>query len=280
MPPELLAVFFGLASAVSWGAGDFGGGFASKRTRALSVVFFSQLTGLLILLGIAAATRAPLPPWRDLLLAGSAGVISMAALVRFYKELARGRMGLITPLTSLVTVSLPVLVSFVVAGWPAPQQIVGFGLGLLAVVLISRSEGELRLRRADLGVILYMGISFGVFFVVIGTVSSNSVVWPLIASRVASLSAISLLMIRGRGRPSAPRDQWPLLLLTGTLDIAGSSLYALATAAGRLDVAAVLASLYPAVTVLLARAVLDERLNAGQWAGVLAALGAIALITL
>jgi drug/metabolite transporter (DMT)-like permease len=91
------------------------------------------------------------------------------------------------------------------------------------------------------------------------------------------MTAIFLL---SKQRPSAPRDQWPLLLLVGVLDVGGSSLYALAASVGRLDIAAVLASLYPAVTVLLARRVLDEQLNVGQWVGVGAALAAIVLITI
>ena len=280
MPPELLAVFFGLASAASWGVGDFGGGFATKRTRALSVVFFAQLTGLVVLLATAVYTRAPVPPVRDLFLAAGAGCISALGLIRFYQELANGRMGVVAPLTSLVTASLPVLFSIALIGPPAPAQLVGFGLGLLAVLLISRSGEGGRVRPADLGVILFMGTAFGVFFIVIGSVSKNSVLWPLIASRTASLLLLLFLFLLTRQRPSAPRDQWPLLLMVGLMDIGGSGLYALATSVGRLDIAAVLASLYPAVTVLLARAVLDERLNAGQWLGVVAALLAIIFITL
>ena len=280
MPPELLAVFFGLASAASWGVGDFSGGFASKRTKSLSVVFVSQLSGLMVLIGMAFITKAPLPPSGDLLLAAAAGCISVFGLIRFYQELANGRMGVVAPLTSLVTVTLPVVFSIAVVGLPAPQQLLGFVVGLLAVLLISRSAGAGRVRMADLAVILFMGSAFGLFFIIIGSVSKNSVVWPLLASRAAALLTMTAIFFRSKERPSAPRDQWPLLLLVGVLDVGGSSLYALATSVGRLDIAAVLASLYPAVTVLLARRVLDERLNVGQWIGVGAALAAIVLITL
>jgi drug/metabolite transporter (DMT)-like permease len=280
MPPELLAIFFGLASAASWGVGDFSGGFASKRTKSLSVVFISQLSGLMVLLGIAVFTKAPLPPLSNLLLAAGAGSLSVFGLIRFYQELANGRMGVVAPLTSLVTAALPVVFSIVVVGLPAPQQLAGFALGLLAVLLISRSAGGGRVRLADLGVILFMGGAFGLYFIIIGSVSKNSIVWPLLASRMTSMLVMTAIFLLSKQRPSAPRDQWPLLLLVGVLDVGGSSLYALAASVGRLDIAAVLASLYPAVTVLLARRVLDEQLNVGQWVGVGAALAAIVLITI
>jgi drug/metabolite transporter (DMT)-like permease len=280
MSPEYLAILFGLASAASWGAGDFSGGFASKRNNPLTVVLFSQITGLGILLVVQLITREALPPPRDLLLAGGAGMLGTTGLVRFYRELSGGRMGIIAPLTSLVTAALPVLFSILTQGLPQPAQLAGFGLGLLAVFLISRSQGDLRLRRRDVPVILFMGATFGTFFIVIGTVSQNAVLWPLMASRSASILMVTGLFLFTSRRPSAAAGQWRLMLLIGLLDVGGSGLYALATSVGRLDVAAVLASLYPAVTVLLARFVLDERLSAGQWAGVGAALAAIALIAI
>lgn len=279
MSPEFLAILFGLASAASWGAGDFSGGFASRRSKPLTVVLFSQITGFFLVLGAQLWVREPLPPLGDLLLAGAAGILGTLGLIRFYRELSGGRMGVIAPLTSLVTAVLPVLFTVVRAGLPQPAQLAGFGLGLLAVWLISRSGTDQRLRRADVPVILFMGVAFGLYFIAIGTVSRSAILWPLIASRSASIAMLLLMFLFTRTRPSAAAGQWRMMLLIGALDVGGSGLYALATSVGRLDVAAVLASLYPAVTVLLARVVLDERLSPGQWAGVAAALAAIVLIT-
>ncbi|MFN2134408.1 MAG: EamA family transporter [Candidatus Promineifilaceae bacterium] len=282
MPPELLSIFAGLASAVTYGAGDFSGGYASRRSRATMVVLVSQFSGLLILLLLALLQRAPLPPASDLLAAGIAGTLGTIGLVQYYQELSRGRMGVIAPLTAVVTVTIPVLYGSLSLGLPSPSQLVGMLLALAAIYLITRAGSHAPVTRRDLGIVLVMGALFSVFLVTIGTVSARSIFWPLIASRAASASFLLLfLLLNRRGSLTVVSgDRLALMAFVGLLDIAGSSLFALSSAMGRLDIASVLASLYPAVTVLLARFVLSEPINGRQWLGILVAVAAIILITL
>lgn len=277
---EFLALMAGLASAASWGVGDFSGGLASRRNDAITVVLVSQIVGLVILLLVAISVGQPVPPAMDLLAAALAGVLGTIGLVRFYRELSLGRMAIVAPLTAVVTVTIPVLFSAITEGLAEPIQGVGIALAILAIWLITRSGGRTVVSKRDLGSILLMGVLFSIFLITIGTVSERSVVWPLVTSRSASIALLSVaVFLTRRGSFSVPRNQLPIMSLIGVLDIGGSGLYAIASSLGRLDVAAVLASLYPAVTVLLARFFLSEQLGRAQWAGVVAALSAIVLIT-
>lgn len=280
LPTELLAVAAGLASAASYGAGDFTGGFASRRYEPILVVLASQFAGLAILLAVSVVLRLPLPPGSDLGAAGVAGALGTIGLVRFYRELSAGRMGVIAPLTAVVTVTIPVLFGTLTAGLPTPNQFAGILLALAAIWFITRAGRHTRATWRDLGVVFFMGALFSVFLVTIGTVSERSITWPLVASRAASVLLLLIVIAARRGPPvAAVRDRLPLMAFIGLLDIGGSSLFALSSALGRLDVAAVLASLYPAVTVLLARSILAEEINGRQWFGLAAAVASIVLIT-
>lgn len=276
-----LAIFTGLASAISYGASDFGGGYASRRNDAFMVVLVSQSAGMALLLVIAFFLNEPLPPPADLLAAAVAGMLGTIGLVRFYQELAGGRMSIVAPAVAVVTVAIPVLFSIFTEGMPQRNQIIGIFLAILAIWLITRSGSDRTAVTArDMAVILVIGLMFSSFLVTIGTVSERSIVWPLVASRFASIAIILVVLIlRGRWRSSIPRGQLPMLSLIGFLDVGGSTFYALASALGRLDIAAILTSLYPAVTVMLARILLSEEIGRRQWLGIAIALAAIVLIT-
>jgi drug/metabolite transporter (DMT)-like permease len=284
---ELLAILAGLASAIGYGAGDFGGGYASRRTDALLVVLVSNSTGLVLILLIAFFLAEPLPPAADLLAAAAAGTLGTIGLVRFYQELAGGKMGVIAPSVAVVTVSIPVLFSAISEGMPKTSQIAGILLAIMAIWLITR-EGTTRdrdeksaLTLRDMAVILVIGLMFSAFLVTIGTVSERSIAWPLVAARgVSILFVILFLALSGRWGSSVPRSQLKLLGGIGFLDVGGSVMFALSSALGRLDIAAVVTSLYPAVTVLLARIMLSEELGSRQWLGIGLALLAIVLITI
>jgi drug/metabolite transporter (DMT)-like permease len=277
-----LALFTGLASAVCYGASDFGGGFASRRREAMMVVLVSQAAGMVLLLLITFFLNEPLPPTADLFASAAAGMLGTIGLVRFYQELALGRMGIIAPAVAVVTVAIPVLFSATTEGLPQANQVVGILLAILAIWLITRSgnhEAAITLR--DMAVILVIGLMFSSFLVTIGTVSERSVTWPLVASRVASIAIILVFLgFSGRWSTSVPRSQILMLSLIGFLDVGGSFFYAISSALGRLDMAAVVASLYPGVTVILARVVLSEEIGNKQWLGIAMALAAIVLITL
>jgi len=282
MGSGLLIILSGLAAAISYGASDFGGGYASRRNDALVVVLVSQAAGMVLVLMFAFFLNEPLPPTADLLAAAAAGLLGTIGLIRFYEELARGKMGIIAPSVAVVTVTIPVLFSAFSEGIPPAQQIVGIILAITAIWLITRTGKQaFVVSWRDLGVILVIGLMFSAFLVTIGTVSERSIAWPLVASRsVSILGLIIVMIISGRWGTHVPRGQLPLLAAVGLLDVGGSALYALSSSLGRLDIAAVVTSLYPAVTVVLARVLLSEEIGSRQWLGIATALTAIGLISL
>jgi drug/metabolite transporter (DMT)-like permease len=202
------------------------------------------------------------------------GAVGIAAL---YKALAGGRMGIAAPITALVAAALPVLFASFSEGLPSLAQFVGFGLGLGGVWLISRQGGAAG-RPQGLGLVLLSGIGFGGFLILIGQVRAPAVFWPLTAAKLISL-LLALAVARGVGRLQLPKTPLlPLAGLAGLLDAGGNAFFVLAEQAGRLDVASILASLYPAATVFLAYLILGERVSRTQAVGIAAALVAIPLI--
>jgi drug/metabolite transporter (DMT)-like permease len=271
-------LFLGLASAASWGAGDFGGGLAARRSNVYGVVILSQVTGLVLLAGLALLLAEPLPSWADALWGAAAGLAGGLGLVALYQGLAVGRMGVASPLAGVVSAGLPVLFGIVLEGLPGGLQLAGFGLALGAVWLLSRGPDSVRLRSRALALPLLAGLGFAFFLILIDHASERAVLWPLVAARLASLALLAPLTLWRRRGSLLARDTLPLVALVGLFDGGGNAFYALAAQAGRLDVAAVLGSLYPASTLLLARLILKESLSSRQWLGALMALAAVLLI--
>ncbi|MCB8977409.1 MAG: DMT family transporter [Ardenticatenaceae bacterium] len=282
--PELLAVAYGLASAAVWGAGDFSGGFASKRGNVYTVVLLSQVVGLVCLLTLALLLEGALPPAQDLLFGGLAGLAGVIGLLALYTGLAKGRMGVVAPMTAVLAAIIPVVVGIATDGVPPVLVLVGFGLAVTAVWLLSGGGQADGIRRDELGLALLAGLGFSLFFVFIDKVSAGVVFWPLTAARVASVPLLLVFLLSRRwhhARWELPaRSVLPIIALSGILDSGGNYFFTLATQSGRLDIAAVLASLYPASTVLLARLILKETLGTRQWIGVVVALIALVLIAL
>ncbi len=274
---DWLPVVYGLASAASWGMGDFCGGIASKRAHVFSVIISSQIVGAVLLIGLALALDERLPSFDRLLLGGVGGLAGAAGLIALYRALATGRMGVAAPVAGVVGAAFPVMVGAAIEGWPGTSQIVGFVLALVAVWLISRTQ-DAAWRLRDIGLPLAAGFSFGVFFIVIDRASDTVVLWPLVAARIASIVSIFLVASLSRQPRLATRAHLPLIALVGVLEVGGNTFYALAGQAGRLDVAAVVSSLYPAATVWLAWLILKERFTRLQTAGIAAALVAIVFI--
>lgn len=236
---------------------------------------------MVLLLLIAIQRAEPLPPAIDLVASALAGALGTLGLVRFYRELSGGRMGIIAPATAVVTVTIPVLFSAITEGLPQANQIAGIFLAIAAIWLITRSGSQAAITPRDIASILLMGFLFSIFLVTIGTVSERSIIWPLVASRTASIAlVIAILALTRRRSLRIPRGQLPLMTLIGFLDVGGSGFFAISSLLGRLDFAAVLSSLYPAVTVLLARVILSEQVGRRQWLGIAVALAAIVLITI
>lgn len=278
MNPEVAAIVFGLASAVSWGAGDFSGGLASKRQDVTVVIVVSQVFGVIMLTALALLWREAVPPLEHLFYGALAGIAGALGLTALYRGLATEHMGIIAPLTAVIAAGLPVLVGALSAGLPGNRQLIGFAFAFAGIWIISQQGDGARLAPRALALPLLAGAGFGLFFILIDRVSESAVFWPLVAARLSSMAFLSLLLLRRRRTIRQPLNL-PLLALTGVLEAGGNIFFALASAAGRLDIAAVLASLYPTSTVFLAWLVLKERLSPRQWMGIAATLVAIIMIT-
>jgi drug/metabolite transporter (DMT)-like permease len=277
---EHLAVTFALAAAAAWGAGDFSGGLATRRTSALTVVLVSQLVGGLLLAGLALILDAPRPSAGSLALASGAGLAGACGLLALYRGLARGPMGLVAPVAAVVSAVLPILAAARLEGAPSRMQAAGFAMGLAAVWALSRPGGASGLKPAGLGLPIAAGVCFGVFLILIDRVSDEAVLWPLAMARAASVTLLLGAATMRRDPRSRLRGNLKAIVLAGIGDTAGNALFALAARHGRLDIATVLSGLYPGATVLLARGILKERLRPSQWTGVLAALAATALLAI
>jgi drug/metabolite transporter (DMT)-like permease len=275
--PNLVSPGLSLSAAVSWGAADFSGGIATKTANVFSVIVVAHATGLAFMLLLALLVGEPIPGWTSLLwgiVAGLAGGIGLAAL---YKALAVGKMGINAPLSCVITAVVPLLFSFGTEGLPHAVQIIGFVVALVSIWLIATQRGAAE-ESQGLGLAIVAGIGFGGFLLVIKLAGSEAVFWPLVSARAASfLLMLAITVIRG-GDWKHSRGSVSYMLLAGILDSGANALYVAAAQRGRLDVAAVLSSLYPASTVMLARLVLKERLSRQQRVGMAAALIAVSLI--
>ncbi len=274
----LSTVAFALAASISWGAGDFSGGLATRRAQVLSVVIGAYVVGLIMLIALALKWSEPFPSTLDLIWGSAAGLAGAVGLVAFYQALAVGRMGIVAPIAAMLSAAVPVLFGALIEGLPAPIQLIGFVLAFIAVGLIS-GLGVVKGRPKGLGLALLAGLGFGSFFILISRVSYGAVFWPLAAARLSSVLFLFVVVLIRRQKLLPEKSVWPIVFLAGALDVAGNVFFVLATHAGRLDVAAILSSLYPAVTVLLATFILKERVTRLQAIGIFVALVAIPLIS-
>ena len=276
---ETLTIACGLGCALTWGAGDFSGGLATRHTSVFPVTLVSQLFGIAALGLIVFLMREPVPAPGQMAFGAAAGVAGMGGILSLYSGLARGRMGIVAPISAVVTALLPVTFAFVVEGFPGGLKLAGFAVALAAVWTLSYDGRGLSATADELRLALAAGTGFGLFFIFIERASTDSILWPLIAARAASLTVLFAIMVMRKPFRWPRPAQLPMIAMAGLLDTAGNALFALAAQFGRLDLAAVVGSLYPATTVFLARAVLDERLVPRQWVGVGTALAAMVLIS-
>ena len=278
----MLAVVLGLSSSLCWGLADFFGGLQSRRRAALAVLLVSQGVALALLVPFAFALGAELPSataagWAAL--AGSAGIVALAS---FYRALAIGTMSVVAPI-SATAAAVPVLVGLAEGERPSWLQVAGMAIALAGVILASREpieEDGAPVNRTAIGLALVAAVGFGTFFVGLDRASEDAdVSWVIVVSRGCSL--VLLVIAALAVRPALPRDGASLatLAMIGLLDLGANGFYALATQEGLLSVVAVLGSLYPAVTVVLARVVLAERVSRVQEVGVALALAGVVAIS-
>jgi len=274
-----IAILFGLLSALTWGAGDFNGGLAVKRSNPYGVIAVAHTISLLLLLVTVFIVGEPIPPLHDWLWGGASGLAGGVGLMLLYRSLAEGRMSVAAPVSAVVAAALPVLVGLLQDGLPDLWILIGFLLALAAVWLVSGGEGPV-IHFDNLRMPMIAGIAFGAFFIFIERASHTALLWPLIAVRIVSVSTMLGYALLTRQDWIPRRESLVPILLSSVLDTCGNAFYALSARTGRLDVAAVLGALYPGATVLLAWVFLKEKISRVQTIGILLALGAIILLTL
>jgi drug/metabolite transporter (DMT)-like permease len=269
-----------LLSAATWGGSDFAGGWGARRASSLLVTASGQIVSLAALLVICFFLKLALPGTSYLLYAAIGGFEGAIALAVFYRALSMGAMGLTAALTGLMTALIPVLFELFHSGFPSTVTVVGLAIGLAAIWLISHSpatEGAGTSRRALL-LGASAGIGFGAQLILFKAAAAGGVLWGLTAGRVAGVVAIVLVV--AIAPPKGPwRGFWIAGIVSGSLDTIGNLFYMMASQLGRLDVAAVICSLYPAGTILLAGILLRERPTKRQVAGMGLALAAVALLS-
>lgn len=280
----MLSILFGLTSAIGWGAGDFTGGLAARRTGAHRAVFYGEIVGIIFLFVILTFVPEPVPNLRVWLLSALAGALGTIGLILLYHSMTLGLMSIATPVSALLAAVLPVLVGTVREGFPGWLTFLGFGFALFAVWMISQGEEgvkDILAHISDLKLPLLAGLCFGLYFVVVHEATRDgATLWPMVASRSGGLILVGAYLLFTRTSLAVNPSAWPFILINGIFDIMGNGFFILAAQAGRLDVASVLGSLYPGGTVILALIFLKERLSRNQWIGIAAALVAIVLMTI
>lgn len=273
------SALFGLLSALTWGTGDFFGGLATKRAQPFTVVLVAEFVGAILLAVLALFAREAFPTGTDLGWCAAAGLAGSIGMVALYAGLASGHMGIVAPISAIVAAIVPIVTTIFTEGPPTGLQFLGFVVALAAVWLLA-SSGERNVTLAELRLAVLAGLGFGFYFVLIDRVANGGAFWDLTVARTTAGLVLVVVVLVTRRPLLPPRAVLPTNLANGVLDATGNLFFALAVASGRLDVAAVLSSLYPGTTVVLAYFVLGERLNRPQVVGVAAALLAIALIVL
>ncbi len=276
----------GLLAAVAWGVGDYSGGMSSKLSggaarSTLQVVRVTHACSALVLIPLALLAHETFPHGWALAAALASGVIVGFAGTAFYAALARGAMGASAAASGLLAAALPALFAIWVDGSPGWRRGLGFLTAALAIWLIAAGDAEHEERQTVL-LAIGAGAAFGVYFILMKYAGANGIYWPIALTRLASIVTCSAILgvigTRERVRFGPRLLRW--VGLSVLFDTAGNLLFIAATRAGRLDVASVLASLYPAGTILLAAWLLKERPTRRQGLGMAVAAIAIVLITL
>jgi drug/metabolite transporter (DMT)-like permease len=269
-----------MASAGAFGAGDFAGGFASRRLPPWRVAAGAQLVGLGALLVVAAVLRPAGPDASALLLGSLAGAFGGVGLVALYAGLSMGSRGLVAALSAVGSVAIPLLVGVMLLAQPiGPGQWLGVAAAAGAAALASGATTRgANARAIRLAVVAAVG--FGVWFVLLDQAAESHELWALIASRAtAALLVGSLAVYLARTRDRVATSGWPLIAAAGLLDVIGNGAFVLATLAVPVGIAAALSGLYPIVTMLLARILLRDALPPLAVAAVVLAVAGIVLIS-
>lgn len=288
-----MPIVLGLLSSVSYGTSDFLAGHVSRRTSPVAVATFSQAIGLVLMLAaLPILSRTAVA--REVLAWGAAsGVLLAIGLVALYRGLARGRMSIVAPVAAVIGGTTPVLVGLGTGERLSTTALAGVIIALVALVLVTRRPGSpvpeavpenpswmTSMEVRGLPEAFLAGVAFGGFFVLFARAGESPGLWALLALRAGALGALILLTLATARRLRLDLSVAPTIVGIGLLELAGSLFFLLATRGGLLSIVAVLASLYPATTVALARVVLKERLTGGQAVGLGTAAVGVVLLSL
>jgi len=302
-------ILLALGAAVLWGGGDFTGGMGVKRAggslgAGLRVVLLSHAASFVALLAIAHLRGGAAPHGALLAWGIAAGVSGGLSLTAFYIALSRGSMGASAAISGLLAAAIPAALTLWQQGPPGVFPLIGFAVAAMAIWLIAASpangskaapaetsaedDASRRAARQTMALAMLAGVGFGFYFIALKMAGPAGVLWPIASARIGSLTVCSLLLLSLRLRGGEVggahvrfgRATVGWALATALLDTSGNLIFVAATRAGRLDVAAVLASLYPASTILLAALALAERPTRRQAIGMAAAALAVVFIAL
>ncbi len=277
-----MGVLLALTSSVVWGSSDFAGGLLTKRAHAVRVVFWSQAGGLVVMCAamIIAVSTGHAPAAGGWMVYGPiAGLTGCVGLCAFYAALSLGTMGVVSPITSLGAV-VPVLLGVLDGERVGLLTGVGLTLALAGAALASGPELSGAVARLPILLAIVAALSFGITLYFMHLAGNTSVVGGLWLMRIASVVALGLAWVLWPGGipgPALTRRLIPVTMLVGTGDLTANTLFTVASNSGALAVVSVLGSLYPVMTLLLARGFLHERLRSIQLAGVALAVVGVAL---
>jgi uncharacterized membrane protein len=281
-----MEIVLGLGAALIYGAADFIGGMVSRRAAVLCVVFLSQVVGSSLLAVAFPFVDSGAFDAGALWWGVAAGVAGSAGVTALYHGLSVGRMSVVAPITAVVAAGAPVVVGLALGERPGRLALAGVGLALPAVALVAGSSsdggGAERGEPSVTGVpqAVGAGAAFGAFFILLDRAGDGSGLWPLLGARVSSLAVLGLLVAVTSTSLRPGRDVGAGIVGAGVLDVAANLLYLFAVRRGLLSLVAVLTSMYPASTVVLARVVLGERMTAMRLGGLAIAVVGVALIAL
>jgi drug/metabolite transporter (DMT)-like permease len=275
----MLAIALALGASLSWGLGDFLGGLKSRTLHVLTVLVVSQVVGLGAALVWVVASGEGMPSWSATAWAMAAGAAGCLGIATLYRGMAIGAMGIVAPISAVAAV-IPFAVGIASGERPGALQVVGILLALTGVAVASREPAARGGGRASgIGLALLAALGFGLYFVFADRAADESVPYAVATARGFSLllALIAALVVGASLRPG--RSSLPALAAVGLCDVGANMLFSLATTMGYLSIVAVLAALYPVVTVALAAVLLHERVAPTQRLGVAGALVGAALIT-
>ncbi len=278
LPAQALSVSFSLGSVFCWGTSDFLGGYASKNASSVLVTAITNFSGLLAILSVALLSGSHPPAWSHVAWALAGGACGGSGLALFYRALASGNMGSTAPIAAILAAAIPAVFGMFTQGLPHTLQIAGFVLAAFGIWLISRSDQDERPQGVGLAVVA--GIGFAGFYIFAKQAGTGSALWLAASSRFAALVCTSTWTLATKSfKPAAPASlRWGLL--AGVIDVSGSVFFFHALQTWRMDATVVLSSLYPVITVLLARIILKEQFSRWKTAGMIAALTAVPLIAM